>query len=177
MAAIKPASVKGEILQHVVGNRVKARYQVDLSALMAVCETNYWRLRKLLLPVFPDFKPGAEFFIAIPAAEAGAERHLLLRVLERCVYTTTLDFVEVSASGYLPDNRHWGLSPQLTVRIYHDAKTSEVIAFQGQRHFLGRYEYPNPLMRQRDEKLQLNNLLADWLNHCLHYGYPASKQH
>lgn len=163
-------------MPYAVGNRVKPRYQVDLSALMAVCETNYWRLRKLLLPVFPELKTGAEFYFAIPAAGPGNERHLLLRVLERCVYTTTLDFVEVNDSGGSFAKPDWGLSPQLTVRIYHDAKTSEVIAFQGQRHFLGRYEYPNPLMRQRDEKLQLNNLLADWLNHCLHYGYPASKQ-
>jgi uncharacterized protein YqiB (DUF1249 family) len=151
----------------------QTRYQVDLSALMAVCETNYWRLRKLLLPIFPEFKRGAEFYFAIPSAEG--ERHLLLRVLERCTYTTTLDFVEVDDSERLSDKHRWGLSPQLTVRIYHDAKTSEVIAFQGQRHFLGRYAYPNPLMRQRDEKLQLNNLLADWLNHCLYYGCPVSR--
>jgi len=161
---------------YAVANKIKARYRVDLSALMAVCETNYWRLRKLLLPIFPEFKPGAEFYFAIPAATAGAERHLLLRVLERCVYTTTLDFVEVSEHGDSLVKPDWGLSPRITVRIYHDAKTSEVIAFQGQRHFQGRYEYPNPLMRQRDEKLQLNNLLADWLNHCLYHGYPAGKQ-
>jgi len=162
-------------LSYAVGNRVKPRYQVDLSALMAVCETNYWRLRKLLLPVFPDFKPGAEFYFAVPMNGAEAERHLLLRVLERCVYTTTLEFVEINNNGVLPATPDWGLSPQLTVRIYHDAKTSEVIAFQGQRHFLGRYEYPNPLMRQRDEKWQLNMLLADWLSHCLTYGYAANK--
>lgn len=176
MAAIKPTSVTGEILPYAVGNKLKSRYQVDLSALMAVCEINYWRLRKLLLPVFPEFKPGAEFYFAIPAAGSGFERRLLLRVVERCVYTTTLDFVEVNDHGSLPGKPDWGLSPQLTVRIYHDAKTSEVIAFQGQRHFRGRYEYPNPLMRQRDEKLQLNNLLADWLNHCLYYGHSVSRQ-
>lgn len=163
-------------MRHVLSSRTKSRYQVDLSALMAVCETNYWRLRKLLLPVFPELKSGAEFCFAIPAIDASAERQLLLRVLERCAYTTTLDFIEVSDNKHLPKGSDWGLSPQLTVRIYHDAKTSEVIAFQGQRHFQGRYEYPNPLMRQRDEKFQLNNLLADWLNHCLHYGYPVSKQ-
>lgn len=175
MAAIESRYSQGETLHYAQKIKRHIRYQVDLSALMAVCETNYWRLRKLLLPVFPQFRPGAEFYFTIPVAGENSERYLLLRVLERCAYTTTLEFVEVGAAGDLLEERRWGLSPQLTVRIYHDAKTSEVIAFQGQRHFLGRYEYPNPLMRQRDEKLQLNHLLADWLNHCLHYGYPVSR--
>lgn len=159
-------------MQYALNAKSRARYQVDLSALMAICETNYWRLRKLLLPVFPSVQQGDEFRFSIPATSPQGERHLLLRVIERSAYTSTLDFSEISPDGEASDS--WGLSPHLTVRIYHDAKTSEVIAFQGQRHFLGRYEYPNPLMRQRDEKLQLNILLADWLNHCLHYGYGSS---
>ncbi len=161
-------------MSYAVSVRSKQRYQVDLSALMAICETNYWRLRKLLLPAFPELKQGAEFHFAIPAAGSNGDRYFTLRVMERCAYTSTLDFSEI-CHDISALNPQWGLSPQLTVRIYHDAKTAEVIAFQGQRHFLGRYEYPNPLMRQKDEKLQLNNLLADWLNHCLHYGYHSEK--
>ena len=147
----------------------RSRYQVDLSALMATCETNYWRLRKLLLPAFPELMLGQKFYFSIPAGAKHPERTLLLQVVESSVYTSTLEFSEISV-GELA-GKQWGLSPRLTIRIYHDAKTSEVTGFQGQRHFLGRYEYPNPLMRARDEKWQLNSLLADWLNHCLHYGY------
>lgn len=142
--------------------------QADFTALVAVCEINYWRLRKLLLPVFPSFREGAAFVLRMPGLSPGTERQFLLQVTERSPYTSTLEFSEI------PENLSpWGLSPRLVVRIYHDARTSEVISFQGQRHFLGRYEYPNALMRQRDEKLQLNNLLADWLNHCLQQGYRS----
>jgi uncharacterized protein YqiB (DUF1249 family) len=149
----------------------KAAYRVDLQSLMAICETNYWRLRKLLLPEFPKFACGDVFLFALPTPDPSIERRLRLHILERCPYTTTLELSEVSCDGTAS---RWGLSPQLTVRIYHDARTAEVLAFQQQKHFFGRYDYPNPQMRQRDEKFQLNSLLADWLNHCLSYSYRVN---
>ena len=140
---------------------------------MAVCETNYWRLRKLLLPEFPKFSCGDVFVFALPSLDRQTERHLRVHILERCPYTTTLELHEVISDDYAS---RWGLSPQLAVRIYHDAKTAEVIAFQQQRHFKGRYEYPNPQMRQQDEKFQLNSLLAEWLHHCLQFGYRKTAE-
>ena len=137
---------------------------------MAACETNYWRLRKLLLPEFPKFSCGDVFVFSLPSPNRIDERRLRLHIIERCPYTTTLELSEIVADGNVS---RWGLSPQLTVRIYHDAKSAEVISFQQQKNFFGRYEYPNAQMRQQDEKLQLNNLLAEWLHHCLQYGYRS----
>lgn len=134
---------------------------------MAMCETNYWRLRKLLLPAFPQLALNREFRFSIPQSVSRQARCFLLRVTEDCPYTTTLEFVEEPEAG---NARPWGLSPRLTVRIYHDAKSAEVTAFQGQRPFAGVYEYPNRHMYQKDEKFQLNSLLGEWLNHCLQYG-------
>lgn len=145
-----------------------AKARVDLSALMAMCETNYWRLRKLLLPAFPQLPLHRVFRFSLPHTATQKARCFLLRVTESCPYTTTLEFMEEpEAQG----GRPWGLSPRLTVRIYHDAKTAEVMAFQGQRPFAGAYDYPNHRMYQKDEKFQLNSLLGDWLNHCLQYGH------
>lgn len=166
-----------------LAEKSKKAYRVDLSALMAVCETNYWRLRKLLLPLFPELENNTKFHFSIPASGEtalvkNAERYICLHIIERCPYTTTLEFSEIKDDGTSANLSHkstlekqCGLSPQLTVRIYHDAKTAEVISFQQQKNFFGRYEYPNAQMRQQDEKFQLNNLLAEWLHHCLHYGY------
>lgn len=151
--------------------RKATSYQVDLPALMAICETNYWRLRKLLLPEFPKFACGEVFLYSLPALDRQTERQLRMQIIERCPYTTTLELTEILTDSNLS---RWGLSPQLTVRIYHDARTAEVLAFQQQKHFFGRYDYPNPQMRQRDEKFQLNSLLAEWLNHCLSFGYRIS---
>jgi len=149
----------------------KKAYRVDLSALMAVCETNYWRLRKLLLPEFPRFTNGDVFVFSLPSPGRSEERLLRLKILERSPYTTTLELNEIISDKSLS---RWGLSPQLTVRIYHDAKTAEVISFQQQKNFFGRYDYPNAQMRQQDEKFQLNNLLAEWLHHCIQFGYRAN---
>jgi len=157
------------LLTVTLGQRKKA-YQVDLAALMAACETNYWRLRKLLLPEFPKFSCGDVFVFSLPSPNRIDERRLRLQITERCPYTTTLELSEILTDDNVS---RWGLSPQLTVRIYHDAKSAEVISFQHQRNFFGRYEYPNPQMRQQDEKLQLNNLLAEWLHHCLQFGYRS----
>lgn len=156
----------------------KKAYLVDLSALMAICETNYWRLRKMLLPIFPDLENNAKFIFSLPASKTHLERCFCLHVIERCPYTTTLEFSELRlgcTESEVHDMR-WGLSPQFTVRIYHDAKSAEVLSFQKQKNFFGRYQYPNALMRQQDEKFQLNSLLAEWLNHCLTYGYRVDKE-
>ena len=160
-------------MKTITPEQVKNPYRVDLAGLMAICETNYWRLRKLLLPVFPRLKANSEFLFVLPAFSKHSDRTFSLTVQECCPYTTTISFREIEGSGQ-GDAKCWGISPQLTVRIYHDARSAEVVAFQGQRFFLGRYPYPNPQMRQRDEKFQLNQLLADWLNHCLGHGYRLS---
>ena len=60
--------------------------------------------------------------------------------------------------------------PQMLVRIYHDANTAEVVAYQNHRHFKASYPVPNSHMYQVDEKDQLNRFLTEWLNLCLQKG-------
>ena len=143
---------------------------------MAVCETNYWRLRKLLLPVFDQLDKNTQVNLLIPLPDPQRECTITLRITEKCPYTSTLEFCASSDSLRTHGDQiiRWGLYPQLSVRIYHDSKNAEVIAFQGQRQFAGAYPYPNPQMRQRDEKFQLNSLLADWLNVCIQRGRVSS---
>lgn len=148
----------------------KPNYQVDLSAMMAVCETNYWRLHKLLPSAFSELQEGDFFDYAIPTFENSNERVLRLSVAETCPYTTTVEFYEPNSSAQL-QSQSWNLSPRLAIRIYHDAKMAEVISFYNKRHYEGRYGYPNKQMHHQDEKAQLNLLLAEWLNHCLHHGH------
>ena len=60
--------------------------------------------------------------------------------------------------------------PCLTVRMYHDAKVAEVLAWEGHRRLRPRYEYPNRSMYQSDEKLQINQFLGECLSLCLNKG-------
>ena len=133
------------------------RYNIDLRAHLAECDGNYRRLQRLL-PDLAEAAPGAVavgFGSRAPAVE--------VRVLDRCRYTTVVALRQCAPAPGVPDTR-------IKVRLYHDARCAEVIEFQGQRHFEPRYEYPNPLMRQPDEKIQINRFLRDLLNLCLLHG-------
>ena len=55
----------------------------------------------------------------------------------------------------------------LTVRVYHDLRTTEVVEFQNQRHFDSIYGYPNSAMRLPNEKEQVNVFLGEVLLFCI----------
>lgn len=61
-------------------------------------------------------------------------------------------------------------SPEMIIRVYHDAKTAEVTSYQNHRYFKAIYPVPNRFMYQCDEKEQLNLFLAEWLNLCINEG-------
>lgn len=144
----------------------RPRYKVDLVAHMAECDANYARLHKLIPELFDRDERSVS--LTLPYRDA---RTLRFRVVERCPYTTTLlvDFDRSEARWHplLP-------APQLRVRLYHDARTAEVTAYQGADRFQGRYDYPNPGMRQPDEKVQLNRFLGEYLALCLKHGREAA---
>lgn len=136
----------------------KRRYRVDLAADLAECEANYARLRRLL-PLLDD---------DTHAFGIGAQLQLHVEVTERCPYTTTLEFSQLPVG--IPS-----VTPRLTVRIYHDARLAEVIAFTSRRRVQPRYDYPNPGMHQPDEKSQWNRFLGEWLSHCLQHGFNLDR--
>jgi uncharacterized protein len=136
-------------------SRTRANYSINLSALHATCESNYFRL----LQLFPDYETSnfREFVLS------GGER-VRIDVVERCRYTTCL---KVFQQGGL---NGWLSSPRFEVRVYHDARMAEVVSFQSRQRTAARYEYPNPEMHARDEKAQQNLFLAEWLSHCQEQG-------
>ncbi|TNF33335.1 MAG: DUF1249 domain-containing protein [Gammaproteobacteria bacterium] len=135
-----------------------SRHRVDLSALLARCEINYWRLLGLL-----------------PARETGSTREFALghgahalrcriEVQEAAPYTTILRLTQsAGSSAWLP-------ALEMQVRLSHDATVAEVIACQGIRHIWPAYDYPNRAMHQKDEKTGWNRFLGDWLSLCHRHG-------
>lgn len=119
------------------------------------------RLHKLM----PDMAVQDEQQIVLCVADE-AEQRLLIRVTERCRYTTMLQLRH--------QQRHsWLQSPSMEVRLYHDASMAEVVATYNTRRFRGVYPYPNEQMLQPDEKFQLNSYLGEWLGYCQHHGQSA----
>ena len=140
---------------------VGSRYSIDLRAHMAECDANYYRLMKLV----PDLRERDERALNLVIAERALK--VRIRVLERCPYTTLLELTQLP----LTDGLSFELpAPRLTIRLYHDARTAEVIEFQNGRRFDPVYDYPNDEMRQRDEKAQINRFLSEYLSACLSHG-------
>ncbi|MCD8513971.1 MAG: DUF1249 domain-containing protein [Nitrincola sp.] len=87
-----------------------------------------------------------------------------LWVEEAFRYTSTVVMRQMQTGG-----SPWLESPDIVVRLYHDARMAEVVCTR-RRQLSGVYQYPNDQMHQPDEKYQLNQFLAEWLNQCLRFG-------
>ncbi|NOX49813.1 MAG: DUF1249 domain-containing protein [Gammaproteobacteria bacterium] len=142
-----------------MGRRNKP-YSVDLPRHMAQCDANYHRLIRL----FPDMRKEAELAFALLLSSCDA--NVVFKVLEKGPYTTLIK-IQVSV-----DDKWLALAaaPLMTVRIYHDAQSAEVVSYQNQNRFYSKYDYPNTGMRQRDEKVQINRFLGEFLTLCQEHG-------
>ncbi|WP_045861106.1 DUF1249 domain-containing protein [Teredinibacter purpureus] len=134
---------------------------MDLKAHHAQCELNFYRLLTLM-PRWDDGEHQWGFVVG----SAGAFR-VQLSIVETARYTTTVEVVQ-QQQGLEP--------PKLLVRLYHDANMAEIVSWDRHRHWLPRYDYPNPQMYMPDEKLALTRFLGDWLEICHSQGYahPAN---
>ncbi|HEY6600079.1 MAG TPA: DUF1249 domain-containing protein [Pseudomonadales bacterium] len=143
------------------------RYRVDLAAHMAECDANYLRLVKLA----PGLDDGEQRLLVLVVAE----RRITVRIalLERCPYTS---LIEISQHPWLDGLAFELPAPRLLVRMYHDARSAEVVEFQTARRFHPVYAYPNDEMRHRDEKAQINRFLAEYLSACLYHGVAEDAQ-
>ena len=137
-------------------------YVTDLRTLQGECSPNYARLSRLVR----DVRAGDMREIALSGQEARFGT-LCLDVLEQAPYTTILRVRQQGVLDHVID------TPCMTVHLYHDVRMAEVTDFQRQRHFEGRYRYPNARMHQPDEKLQLNRFLGEWLEHAMAHGHTA----
>ena len=138
----------------------KNAYVTDLKTLQGECTANFIRLTRLL----GDLEVGEtrEVELVNQGRRLGA---LCLTLQERAPYTSV---VRVSQRGILDALIE---TPRMRVHLYHDVRMAEVNDFQRQRHFDGRYRYPNSRIHQPDEKLQLNRFLGEWLEHGLAHGH------
>ncbi|MGR2739660.1 DUF1249 domain-containing protein [Billgrantia sp. Q4P2] len=141
----------------------RTAYVTDLKSLQGECSANYLRLVRLL----GDLGAGEtrEFELTGGRGRFGT---LWLSVLEQAPYTT---IARVSQSSLMDAVIE---PPRMRVHLYHDVRMAEVTDFQRERHFNGRYRYPNVRMFQPDEKLQLNRFLGEWLAHGLAHGHPTN---
>lgn len=134
----------------------KYRYSVDFPKHMAECELNYSRLLKLL----PNLDERQQWRYLLGSHEA-----LELSVIERARYTTFLQVVQCQHS-----QQEWQVPLDLQVRLYHDARSAEVVAWNRHRQIQARYTYPNKQLYQENEKTLQSQFLGEWLSRYLEEG-------
>ena len=109
------------------------RYIPNLIADMAECDANYIRLRQL----FPDMESMDDIRFGVHTRTEEGVR-VAIRIEERCPFTTMVS-VNVSSE----EDRPFIKWPNLTLRVYHDVKSAEVVSFERHRNFQYRYPTPN----------------------------------
>lgn len=142
------------------------RYAVNLHNHLAICESNYQQLMRLL----PGIREGVDAWSfgagnTVPLVSKPVHFTVSIRVKEVGPYTTTI---------YVEQNSLQVESPAITVRLYHDADVAEIIEWDGHRHWQPTYAYPNVNMYQPDEKIALNRFLFDWLIFCHSKGFVST---
>lgn len=143
------------------------QYEVDLRAQQAECDANYMRLLKLL----PKLSERGCWEYTVDGDTDGVSERMRLKVIEHAPYTSTVEVEQLSCALTWSEQRE---NRVLRVRMYHDARMAEVVAWNQQWNTRARYAYPNRHMHQVDEKAQLNRFLGEWLSHCLSRGRVAT---
>jgi uncharacterized protein YqiB (DUF1249 family) len=134
-------------------------------SLMTLYESNYIRLRWILSA--PEAIEGHQ------VSNAPGDVGLHLQVLERCRFTTTLrmSYLLESSKGPL-------LTPDIQVRVYHDARLAEACSCSGWRRAIAFRQQLGEhirdlgdLRREMGERWARNMLLNKWLEYCAERGH------
>jgi len=149
----------------------KAKTTERFGNLMELYERNYVQLRLLI----PDLKKGP---ITTSVSRIQGCMTLYLQLTEQSPYTSTLRltyrFIEPASeeTGQKLAPRATA-EPDLTIRVYHDARSAEVMSglLHGQQHVPRK-------TRGLDGSWRLNRFLYKWLRYLLYrgHGFRLSEQ-
>ncbi|MCS4504385.1 hypothetical protein KBTX_00888 [wastewater metagenome] len=133
-----------------------SRGERSFAALMELYENNYIYMRRLLPE--PD-RNGDCVVSRVPGTP-----DLHLRVVERCAYTTSVVLTHHFHRGDTAE-----VTPDLRVRIYHDARVAEVLPDSCLSGF--RRDCRGPETGSMAWRWEVNRFLNRWLRYCLGEGH------
>lgn len=126
--------------------------------LMSLYESNYHRLRWLIQE--------PEKFVGEQQSAVQGDCTLYLRLIERSRYTSTLHL-----SYFFQEDDLWIADPDLTIRIYHDAKMAEALACSRvHRHEILR-QFRTGEGNEIERRWARNMLLSKMLEYCSDCGH------
>jgi len=135
-----------------------ATANTSFAALMELYENNYIYMRRLL----PDPDRSGD---AVVSRVAGTP-DLYLEVRERCPYTTSLRLTHRFVTEQRPE-----ITPNLQVRVYHDARVAEVLPASEIRGFRYWQAGGPPQPGTQRWRWEVNRFLNRWLRYCLGEGH------
>ena len=126
--------------------------------LMTIYESNYLRLQQLL----PDY----EQFEEPRFSRSHRDCTLYLNLVERHAYTTTvkLTYLFAEPTGTIAD-------PDLTVRIYHDARLVEAMDSCAEHRHSKLQEIASQHCSELDRRWSRNMMLNKWLDFLIDMGH------
>lgn len=136
---------------------------VTVEQTVSLYERNYRRVM-LMLPYLCEMH-------GTSVIDIDGVMELRVTIHEHCRYTSI-----VSLSCRLPGTGELVPDPYMKIRVCHDARVAEVVAYQNCTRFRVMYPYPNRQMHQVREKRQVNVFLGEWLEHCLMRGLRLSDE-
>ena len=130
----------------------------SFASLMELYELNYMWLRRLI--------PNCKELDGHVASHIKGALDLHMEVLERCKYTTTLSLTYRfdDIGGYIAD-------PDVRIRIYHDARTAEVMACSQHRLEVSKGPKATAKPDSLEWKWNANRFLLKWLRFCVSQGH------
>lgn len=140
----------------------------SFTGLMTLYESNYIKLSQLVSDF--DALPTRRSEVAISRSDVDCDLHLQVRLREP--YTTTLkltylfypDVPDPQAQRPIPD-------PDLTVRVYHDARLVEAVRGRDQHQHHKLQELAMAHSRELDWRWRNNMMLNKWLDYLLDMGH------
>lgn len=129
----------------------RAGGRLRIRSLMPIYEENY-RLLRALVPAIGRETAPVTFLL-------GRSPRIAITIRDRAPYTSTASLVHAFDIG---DGR-WVRNMEMELRIYHDARLIEVLAYQGHGRFAPIYRFPNRRMLGPLEKQQVNVFFGEWL--------------
>jgi uncharacterized protein len=129
------------------------------TGLMTIYESNYIKLRQLT----------AEFDWSGPSMCSSSPRDsdLHAQLLRREPYTTTLQLTY----WFEEPNGAWVPDPDLTLRIYHDARLVEAVAGRDKHSHHKLRELAGGSGAELDRRWRMNMMLNKWLDYLFEVGH------
>lgn len=130
----------------------------SFAALMSLYESNFIRLNWLIQE--------PQEFIGEQQSSVPGDCTLHLRFLERTRHTSTLHMTYMFEESGL-----WIADPDMTIRIYHDARLAEAMACSRvHRHEILR-QFDTGCTQEVNRRRVRNSMLNKWLEYCTDNGH------